>query len=37
MFDKDQFIADCEAAVDEDPSHVGVREIVALSPIRTLS
>ena len=29
MFDKDQFIADCEAAVAEDPSHVGVREIVA--------
>ena len=29
MFDTQQFIADCEAAVAADSSHVGVREIVA--------
>ena len=29
MFDTQQFIADCELAVAEDSSHVGVREIVA--------
>ena len=28
MFDLDQFIADCRAAVAEDPSHKLVREIV---------
>jgi predicted metal-dependent enzyme (double-stranded beta helix superfamily) len=28
MFDTQQFIADCEAAVAEDSSHIGVREIV---------
>jgi predicted metal-dependent enzyme (double-stranded beta helix superfamily) len=29
MFDLDQFIADCRAAVAEDPSHKAVREVVA--------
>ena len=29
MFDTDQFIADCKDAIAADPSHVGVREIVA--------
>lgn len=29
MFDKEQFIADCEAAVAEDPTHVAVREVVS--------
>jgi predicted metal-dependent enzyme (double-stranded beta helix superfamily) len=29
MFDLDQFIADCRAAVAEDPSHKLVREVVA--------
>ena len=29
MFDTEQFIADCEAAVAADSSHVGVRDIVA--------
>ena len=29
MFDKDQFIADCRAALSEDSSHKAVREIVA--------
>jgi len=29
MFDLDQFIADCRAAVGADPTHKSVREIVA--------
>ena len=29
MFDLDQFIADCRAAVDADKSHKLVREVVA--------
>ena len=29
MFDLDQFIADCDAAVAEDPTHVAAREVVA--------
>lgn len=29
MFDLDRFIADCRAAVGADPSHKGVREVVA--------
>ncbi|MEL0021450.1 MAG: hypothetical protein VW709_16410, partial [Rickettsiales bacterium] len=29
MFDVDQFIADCEAAVAQDPTHVAAREVVA--------
>ena len=29
MFDRDQFIADCRAAIAADPSHKAVREVVA--------
>lgn len=29
MFDRDQFIADCRAALKEDPSYKSVREVVA--------
>ena len=29
MFDRDQFIADCQAAVANDPSHKAAREVVA--------
>ena len=29
MFEVEKFIADCEAAVAADPSHKGVREVVA--------
>src|SRR2546423_13024458 len=29
MFDRDRFIADCHAAVNRDPTHVSVRELVA--------
>jgi predicted metal-dependent enzyme (double-stranded beta helix superfamily) len=29
MFDLDQFVADCRAAITEDPSHKLVREVVA--------
>ncbi len=29
MFDRDQFIADCQAAVADDPTHKAAREVVA--------
>jgi hypothetical protein len=29
MFDTDQFVADCRAAIKEDKSHKAVREVVA--------
>ncbi len=29
MFDRDQFIADCRAALAQDPTHKGVNEVVA--------
>jgi len=29
MFDRDQFIADCQAAIAEDPTHKAAREVVA--------
>ena len=29
MFELEQFIADCRAAVAEDPSHKAVREVLA--------
>ena len=29
MFDVDRFVADCRAAVAQDPSHKAVREVLA--------